>query len=55
MPHSFATNFGVSYLYPALVANHTLITDGLELTAVTFPVLCGPENLLAEKTVFLGF
>ncbi|EMO90789.1 hypothetical protein LEP1GSC024_1809 [Leptospira noguchii str. 2001034031] len=45
----------MSYLDPALVANYTLVTDGFELTAVTFPVLCGPENLLAEKTVFLGF
>ncbi|EQA72633.1 hypothetical protein LEP1GSC059_1343 [Leptospira noguchii serovar Panama str. CZ214] len=44
----------MSYLDAAFVADHTLVTDGLEFTAVTFPVLCGPENFLAEKTVFLG-
>ena len=53
MSHSLTTYGCLSDLHSALVADHTLVSDLLILTAVTFPILCGSEDPLAEKTVCL--
>lgn len=47
--------FALGDLDAAAVADFALVADLLILSAVAFPVLCGPENALAEKAVALGF
>jgi hypothetical protein len=54
MAHPFPADFEVSYLYPATVTDDSLIPYGFEFTAVTFPLLGGPEDPLTEKAVFFG-
>ena len=52
--HTLTTNAGLRNFYAATVTDKSLITDLLVLSAMTFPVLCGSEDLLAEQTVALG-
>jgi hypothetical protein len=44
----------MSDLDAAPVADHPLVADRLELTAITLPLLGGAEDPLAEETVLLG-
>ena len=39
------------YLYTTTVTNDSFITDTLVLSAMTFIVLCGTKDALAEQTV----
>ena len=49
--HTLASDFGFRNFYAALVADNSLVTDALELTAVTFTVLHRSKDLFAEKTI----
>jgi len=49
--HPFPAYLKVGYLHAAAVADNSLVTDRLELAAVTFPLFCSAEYALAEKTV----
>ena len=51
MAHSFPSYLGLGYLYSAAVADDTLVSDSLILTAVAFPVLHRSEDFFAEKSV----
>ena len=51
MAHALAPDLLFRHLHAAMVADDVLITDALVLTAVTFPVLHGAENPLAEQAV----
>ena len=52
--HSLSPHFSLGNLYSATVADDSLVSDSLVLTAVALPVFHRPENLLAEKTVLFG-
>ena len=52
--HTLSAHLCTGNLNAAALADLTLIADALILTAVTFPVLLGPENALAEETALLG-
>ena len=49
--HTFTSYLSLCYLYSALIANYSLISYSLVLSAMAFPVLCRSENPLAVKTV----
>ena len=49
--HVLTAHVGVSHFHAATVTDDTLVTDALELTAVTFPVLHRSKDLFAEKTI----
>ena len=51
MPHPLTAYFCTCYFNTTAVADHTLITDGLEFTAETFPFLCGTEDPFTEQAV----
>ena len=50
MPHPFAANPRLGDFHAAAVAYHAFVLDALEFSAGALPVLCGPENTLAEQT-----
>ena len=52
MAHTLTADAGFRNLNAAAVADYTLISDLFIFTAMAFPVLAGPENPLAEQTVF---
>ena len=49
--HTFTTNLGMGNFHTATVANDTLETDTLVLTAITFPVLHRSENAFTEQAI----
>ena len=51
---ALAADLGLGDLDAAAVAHVPAEADPLELAAVAFPVLHGPENALAEQSVALG-
>ena len=51
MAESLTTDCVLRDFDSALVADHTLESDLLVLTAAALPGLCGSEDLLAEETV----
>ena len=53
MTCAFAANLKMSNFNTTAVADNTLVTDALELTAVAFPFLCCTENLFTEQTFAL--
>src|SRR4029077_2914030 len=55
VPHALAAHFGARDLDAAAVADHAFEADPLVLAAVAFPIFGRAEDLLAEKSVALGF
>ena len=53
MTHSLASNLLLRYFNSALLADLSLMTDALILSAKAFPILRRSENTLAEETVTL--
>src|SRR5258705_3645039 len=53
MAHALATHFGQRYLYTAFFADDAAMLEALVLSAQTFVVLHGTENLGAEQAVAL--
>ena len=53
--HSLAAHLLCGDLDSALIADLSLVTNSLILSAEAFPVLCRPEDPFAEETVALGF
>src|SRR5215472_289438 len=51
---ALAADFAERHFDAALVANHSAVLHALVLTAQTFPVGDGPENLRAKQPVTLG-
>src|SRR5215510_5055634 len=49
--HALATHLAQGHFDAAAVADHTAIANSLVFAAVTFPVLDGTENALAEQAV----
>jgi hypothetical protein len=54
MPHALAANLGFRNLHAAAVADFAFIAYFLIFTAVTFPILGGPENPFTEKAIPFG-
>ena len=54
MSRTFAANLLLGYLYATSVADDTLITDALVLSASTLIVLSRTKDALAEETITLG-
>jgi hypothetical protein len=55
MAHALAAHPSPGDFYATLFADNALEADLLILTAVALPILGRAEDLLAEKTVALGF
>lgn len=55
MPHTLAAYAGLCDFYAAPVADNAFVADLLIFPAVALPVFAGPEDPLAEQTVFSGF
>ena len=55
MPHTFTTNFGLSYFDPATVADNAFMFDAFVFPAVAFPIAGGSGDPLAEEPACLGF
>ena len=53
MTHSLASNLLLRYFNSALLADLSLMTDALILSAKAFPILRRSENTLTEETVTL--
>ena len=51
--HALSSDLLFCHLNTAVVTNDTFVTDALVFAAMTFVVLYGTENLLAEKSVSL--
>ena len=51
--HALTTNFLLSYLYTATLADNTLVTNTFVLTAMALIVLNWTEDVLAEQTITL--
>ncbi len=54
MPHTLSAHLEVRDFDATTVTNHTLVSDGLKLSAITLPLFCSTENTLTEKPIFLG-
>ena len=54
MAHTLSTYLAFGNFHTATVANSAFVSDSLIFTAVTFPVLDGSEDFLAEQTVTFG-
>ncbi len=50
--HALTANLGQRDFHAATVADNAFMLDSLVLSAVTFPIACGSENLFAEQAVF---
>ncbi len=53
MAHALSSHTGLGHLNAAPVTDYSLIPDLFVFTAMTFPVLAGPEYLLTEQAVSL--
>ncbi len=53
MTHAFATNLGACYFNTATLADDSLKSKALVLTAITFPVTSWSDDLLVEESVLL--
>ena len=52
--HPFSAHLALRYFDSALIAYYAFIPYSLVLAAMTFPVLCRPEDPFAKQTVFFG-
>jgi hypothetical protein len=55
VPHSFPSHYTAGDLHSAFIADYSLVSDLFVLSAITFPIFGGTEDLFAEKAVLFRF